>query len=138
MIFAHSTRAARILAISMKWFMPDAPEETEARREVVDVEPGRDAGADVFESVGQRVAEFDVGRRAGFLHVVSADRNAVELRHIRGTVAEDVADHPHRRQRRIDVGVADHELFQNVVLNGAAELARSIRPAPRPPQYRRP
>ena len=39
-------------------------------------------------------------------------------------VAEDVADDPHRRRGRIDVGVADHELFQDVVLNGPAQLLR--------------
>ena len=100
----------------------DAPEEAEARREAVDIQAGRDARADVLEAVGQRVAQLDIGGGAGFLHVVAADRNAVELRHFRGAVAENVADDVHRGPRRIDVGVADHELFQNVVLNGSAEL----------------
>jgi hypothetical protein len=39
-------------------------------------------------------------------------------------IAEDVADDPHGRRGRIDVGVADHELFQNVVLNGPAQVLR--------------
>ncbi len=37
-------------------------------------------------------------------------------------VLEDVADDPHAWRRRIDVGVAGHELLQNVVLNGARQL----------------
>ena len=102
----------------------DRPEEAEARREVVDVQPRSDAGADVFQAVRQRVAQFDVRGRARFLHVVAADRDAVELRHLRRAVAEDVADDLHRRRRRIDIGIADHELFQNVVLNGPAQLLR--------------
>ena len=116
----------------------DAPEEAEARREGVDIEARLDAGADVFQAVGQRVAEFDVGGRAGFLHVVAADRDAVELRHVRRAVAEDVADDPHGRPRRIDVRVADHELFQNVVLNGAAQVLGGRRPALRRPRCRTP
>ena len=41
---------------------------------------------------------------------------------LRCAVAEDVADDPHGSFGRIDIGIADHELFENVVLNGAAQL----------------
>ena len=37
-------------------------------------------------------------------------------------VLENIGDDPHRRGRRIDVGVAHHELFEDVVLDGAGEL----------------
>ena len=37
-------------------------------------------------------------------------------------VFNDVGNDPHRRFRRIDVGVADHELFEDVVLDRAREL----------------
>jgi hypothetical protein len=40
------------------------------------------------------------------------------------TCSEDVADDPHRGRRRIDVGVADHELFEDVVLDGPGQLLR--------------
>src|SRR3712207_7666811 len=39
-----------------------------------------DAGAQVLDAVGQRVAELEVGRRAGLLHVVAGDRDRVEAR----------------------------------------------------------
>ena len=39
-------------------------------------------------------------------------------------VGEDVGDDPHRRRGRIDVGVAHHELFEDVVLDRAGELLR--------------
>ena len=102
----------------------DGPEEAQARREIVDIQTRVDSGAYVFQAVGQRVAEFDIGGRARFLHVIAADRNAVELRHVRRAIAEDVADDPHGGGRRIDVGVADHELLEDVVLNGAAQFLR--------------
>ena len=41
---------------------------------------------------------------------------------MRGRVREDVRDDPHARGRRVDVRVADHELFEDVVLDGPREL----------------
>ena len=100
----------------------DGPEEAQPRREVVDVEPRCDAGAEVLHAVGQRVGELEVGGRPGLLHVVAGDRDRVEPRHVLGGVAEDVADDPHARARRVDVGVADHELLEDVVLDGPRQL----------------
>jgi hypothetical protein len=62
------------------------------------------------------------GRRPGFLHVVAGDRDRVELRHALGREPEDVRDDPHRGFWRIDVGVADHELLEDVVLDGSGEV----------------
>ena len=39
-----------------------------------------------------------------------------------GRERDDVGDDAHRRLGRVDVGVADHELFEDVVLQGAREL----------------
>jgi hypothetical protein len=71
---AQSSRAARSLATSMKKFMPMAQKKRQARRKAVDIQAGRHAGAGILEPVGQRVGKLEVGRRAGFLHVVAADR----------------------------------------------------------------
>ena len=101
---------------------PDRPEEAQPRREVVDVEAGPDAGTEVLHAVGQRVGELEVGGRPGLLHVVAGDRDRVEPRHVLGGVAEDVTDDPHARRRRVDVGVADHELLEDVVLDGPRQL----------------
>ena len=79
------------------------------------------SSADVFKPVGERVAELDIRRRSRLLHVVAGDAYAVEFRHVPRGVGEDVADDPHRRRRRVYVGVADHEFFQDVVLDGAGE-----------------
>ena len=95
----------------------DGEEERQAAREVVDVHPCRHRGADVFTPVGQRVGQFLHQVRARFLHVVAGNRDRVEPGHLRRGVADDVGDDPHRRLGRIDVGVADHELLENVVLD---------------------
>ena len=109
----------------------DAPEEAEAAREIVDVEPVGLRGADIFHAVGERVGELLHRRRSGLVHVIAADRDRVELGHLRRAISDDVADDPHARLGRVDVGVADRELFQNVVLDRAGELGCAERPAPR-------
>ena len=103
---------------------PDAPEERQPRRELVDVQPGVQPGLDVLHAVGQRVGQLQIGCGTGLLDVVAGDRDRVELRHLGAGVAEDVGDDPHRRLRRIDVGVADHELLEDVVLDGPGQLLR--------------
>ena len=102
----------------------DAPEERKPRRELVDVEAGVQTRLDVLDAVGQRVGQLEIGCGTGLLDVVTGDRDRVELRHLGAGVAEDVGDHPHRGLRRIDVGVADHELFEDVVLDGPGQLLR--------------
>jgi hypothetical protein len=119
---AHSRRAARILATSMKKFIPIAQKNDSRGANSVDVEPHGLAGPDVLHPVGQRVRELEVLRRPGLLHVVAGDRDRVEPRHPGAAEGEDVADDPHRRLGRVDVGVADHELLEDVVLDGPGEL----------------
>ena len=80
------------------------------------------AGAQILDAVGERIGKLQVLRRAGFLHVIAGDRNRIEFRHPLRGEGEDVGDDPHRGGRRIDIGVAHHELFQNVVLNGARQF----------------
>src|ERR1044072_3312169 len=43
----------------------DRPEETEAGRKAIDVEPGLPPGAHVFDAVGERVGERESGRADG-------------------------------------------------------------------------
>ena len=103
----------------------DCPEEGQARCELVDVHTGVEAGADVLDAVGEGVRQFQIGRRSGFLDVVARDGDGVVLRHFRAGVREDVRDDPHRGLRRIDVGVTNHELFEDVVLDRSGQLVRS-------------
>ena len=102
----------------------DAEEERQPRREFVDLQTRGDRGAHVFLAVGQRVGELQRGVGAGFLDVVAGDRDRVEPRHVARGIGDDVADDPHRGRRRIDVGIADHELLEDVVLDRAGELVR--------------
>ena len=54
--------------------------------------------------------------------MVAGDRDAVELRHVLRRVGEDVRNDAHRRRGRINVGVAHHELLEDVVLDRAREV----------------
>ncbi len=100
----------------------DRPEEAEPGGERIDVEAHRPAGPHVLDAVGERVGELEVERRPRLLHVVAGDRDRVEPGHLGRGVGEDVRDDPHRGGRRVDVGVADHELLEDVVLDGPGEL----------------
>ena len=51
--------------------------------------------------------------------MVATDADGIEPRHMGAAVAEDVCNDPHARTRRIDVGIADHELLEDIVLYGA-------------------
>ena len=102
--------------------LADAPEEAQARGERIDVDAGLHAGAQIFEAVGQRVGQLQVGRGARLLHVVAGNRDAVELGHALRAVGEDVGDDAHRGPGRVDVGVAHHELLEDVVLDRALQF----------------
>ena len=102
----------------------DRPEERDARRKPVDIETRVEAGTHIFHAVGQRVGELQVRRRACLLHVIARHGDRVELRHVRRREGKDVGDDAQRCHGRIDIGVAHHELFEDVVLNGAGELLR--------------
>ena len=83
---------------------------------------GVDTCAQVLQTVGQRVGQLDVGRCACLLHVVTRNRNRVELGHVLRGVLEDVGDDAHRELGRVDIGVAHHELLEDVVLNRTRKL----------------
>ena len=100
----------------------DAEEEAQPRSEVVHVESGAHGRADVLQAVGQRIAQFLNRRGARFQHVVAGNRYGIEARHVAGAEGDDVAHDPHGGVRRIDVGIADHELLENVVLHGARQV----------------
>jgi hypothetical protein len=112
----------------------DAPEEAETVGELIHLHASGDARAHVLDAVRQRVSELQIRRRAGLVHVVAADADAVELGHLLRAIAEDVAHDAHAGTWRVDVGVAHHELLQDVVLDGALQLLRRLRlvlPRPR-------
>ena len=102
----------------------DRPEERQPRREAVDGEPGAEARAHIFDAVGKRIGEFQVLRRAGLLHVIAGNRNRIEFRHVLRGKRKDIGNDPQRRSRRVDISIADHELLEDVVLDGAGEFFR--------------
>ena len=100
----------------------DAEEEGKPTGKGIDVQAACHGTLHIFLAVCDGERQFLHRRRAGFMHMVAGNRNAVKLRHIRAGIGDDVRNDPHRRFGRIDVGVADHELFQNIVLNGPVQL----------------
>ena len=110
----------------------DPEEERQARGKRIHIQPGGDCRTHVLNAVGERIAKLQVRCRAGLLHVVAGDRNRVEARHLFRRVADNVRDDTHRRFGRIDIGVPNHELLQDIVLGRAPQGGgRHARPPPR-------
>ena len=64
----------------------DGPEEAEPGRKLVDGHAGGDTGPGIFDAVGKGIGQFQVGGRAGLLHVIAGDRDGIELRHLRRSI----------------------------------------------------
>ncbi len=80
-----------------KMVHPDAPEKRQPGRKAVDVQPRAQAGAQVLLTVGQGVGQFELRRGTRLVHVVAADADGVELRHVPRGVGKNIADDAHRR-----------------------------------------
>ena len=98
------------------------PEETESPGKRIHIHALGDGGLHVLLAIGKREGHLQRLVRPGFLHVVAADADRIELRHVQGRVLDDVANDLHRRPGRVDVGVANHELLEDVVLDRARQL----------------
>ena len=116
----EQTRCAQLGNLEIE-IHPDGPEEAQATREIVDIQALCKRSLHILLTVGQgkRKLERLIGPR--LLHVIPADRNRVKFRHEFCRVLDDVPNNPHARLGRINIGIADHELFQNIVLNRPTE-----------------
>ena len=56
--------------------------------------------------------------------MVSGDTDAVEPGHFFGCKFKDIRDNFHGHFRWVDIGVPDHEFFQDIVLDGSVELLK--------------
>ncbi len=73
----------------------------------------------IFHAIGQGEGQLLQRGRPGFVHMIAGDGNTVEFRHVARRVRNNVGHDPHRWLRRVDIGVADHELLEDVVLHRA-------------------
>ena len=102
----------------------NAPEEAQPRRKLIHIKPRLDPSPHIGQTIGDGIGQLLFGGGPSLLHVVSRNADGIELGHVLRGVSEDVADDAHARRRRINKGVAHHELLQNVILNGARKLLR--------------
>ena len=100
----------------------DTPEERQTGSKSVNRQTGIHTSADVVHTIGQGVCQLNVGGSTSFLHVITRNRNRVELGHILRGVLKDAGNNLHRELGRIDVGVTHHELLQNIVLDCTCHL----------------
>ena len=100
----------------------NAEKEAKPPGEGINIEARFHRAPRIFLAIGNGESEFLNRRRAGLVHVITADGNAVEFRHIGAGITDNIRHDPHAGLGRIDIGVAHHEFFENVVLDGARQL----------------
>ena len=76
----------------------------------------------VSDRVRERKGDLLHHRRPRFADMVRADGNRIPVRNLLRTIRERIRHQPHRRTRREDVRTARDVLFQNIVLNRAAQI----------------
>ena len=116
----QETRGAQLGDLQIE-VHPDPPEEGQASGEGVDIQTGGERGTHILLAIGQGEGEFQGLGGAGLLEVIAGDRDRVEPWHLLRCVGDDVGDDPHRGGGGIDIGITDHELLEDVVLDGPGE-----------------
>ncbi|HTU03278.1 MAG TPA: methylmalonyl-CoA mutase family protein [Candidatus Sulfotelmatobacter sp.] len=86
-------------------------------------EAGSDGGLDIRDGVGESEGHFLDRGGTGFANVVTADRDGVPLGHLTPRPGKHVGDDAQGRPRRVDVGAARDVFLEDVVLDGAREIA---------------
>ena len=100
----------------------DTEKERQTSGKGVHVQSLSHSGADIFHTVSERIGQLLGQGRAGFLHVIAGNGNGIKFWHLRRCIFNNITDNFHARLRWIDVGVAHHKLFENVVLDSSGEL----------------
>src|SRR5258706_9918048 len=102
----------------------DSPKKRYSWSKVINGNSRFQSGPDIFQPVGKGVCQFKVCRCTGFVHVIAADADAVELRHAMGAILKYIGNQAHGRGRWIDVRIANHKFLKNVILDRATKVLR--------------
>ncbi len=103
---------------------PGGPKKRKPWAKFIQTQAGTNPSTEVFHAIRQGVGQFQFGRCTGFVHVVTRNANGVEAGQRAGTIAKYFGNDLHGRTRRVDVGVTNHKLLEDIVLNGSAQLMR--------------
>ena len=98
------------------------PEEGQTTREIIDVHAGLDSGINISDTIGNRERDFLRSGGTSLTDMITGNRNRIPFRNVLRAILKDVRDDTHRRLRREDVRAAGSILFQDIVLDRAAQL----------------
>ena len=89
---------------------------------MVDIEPLGERRAHVLDTVRKRERQLENAIRTGLLHVIAANRDRIEFRHLASCEVDDIGDDSHTGFGGIDIGIPNHELLEDVVLDCPRQL----------------
>jgi hypothetical protein len=101
---------------------PYCPKKRQAGCKIVNIHAGIYPCAQILQPICQRISQLNIASSAGFLHVVSRNRNRVKFRHIFSGKLKNIGNNFHGGEWRIDVGIPHHKLFQDIVLDSAGQF----------------
>ena len=73
----------------------NSPEEAEAGCKSIDVDTSIHTCAQIVHTISQGVCQLDVGSSTSLLHVITRDRDTIELWHLLRGVLKDISDDLH-------------------------------------------
>ena len=98
-------------------------EKAQPLSEAVHVEPRVYGSLNISDAVCEREGNFLDGRRTGLSYMIPAYADGVPLRNVLITKGKDVSNDAHGGHGRKDVSAPCRILLENIVLNGAPQLA---------------
>ena len=108
-----------------KMIGPNSPEKRQTGCKSIHIHSGTHPGTQIFQTVRQSISQFNIRRSTCFLHMITGNRNRIKLRHILGSILENISDNFHREFRRVNISITHHKLFQNIILNRTRQLVQS-------------
>ena len=117
----YTTRSAEFSNF-FKYVVMSIPEEGQTASESVNVQTSFDSSFYISNAVSDGECDFLRSGGTSFTNVVTGNGDGVPQGYVLGAIFENIGDQTHGGFRRENVGAASCILFQNIVLNGAAQF----------------
>ena len=98
------------------------PEEGQTSSEIINIQAGFNSRIDIGNAVGDGESDFLGSSRASFTNVIAGNRDGVPQGNVFRAIFENIGNQTHGRLRRENVSTASRILFQNIILDGAAQF----------------
>lgn len=100
----------------------DGEEERKKEWKIIEIEEIIERRKKILEKVGKCEGKIMKKCRERIMNVIEGDGNGVEIRNLMRSIGDDVRNDKNGGLRRIDIGVEENEIIENVVMNGEGKM----------------